>query len=176
MFDIVMREFKDFFVDPIISILKWIRLNPNTITLLSGFCGKLKSWSHFLFMINLRSDSCELLNSRWEGTFLSIFPPNKIIWWNWWCICSSYKSVHWVWRIPRYPSWLYGKFIPVIVKIYGLTPIGVTLAHPSNEAWLALSLMLVTFFVNSAGLFMLSALIEKNKYALVREMIIHYWI
>jgi len=43
--------------------------------------------------------------------------------------------------------------------------LGVTIAHPSDEAWLALVLLEVTFFVNAAGLFFLSALIEKNQNA-----------
>ena len=38
-----------------------------------------------------------------------------------------------------------------------------TAKDPSYEAWIALSLLEVAFFVNAAGLFMLSALIEKNK-------------
>ena len=41
-------------------------------------------------------------------------------------------------------------------------PLGVTAAHPSYEAWFALVFLEVTFFVNAAGLFYLSALIEKN--------------
>ena len=43
-----------------------------------------------------------------------------------------------------------------------------TLAHPSNEAWIALVVLEITFFVNAAGLFFLSALIEKNANAKVR--------
>ena len=39
------------------------------------------------------------------------------------------------------------------------------MAHPSNEAWIALVVLEVTFFVNAAGLFFLSALIEANKNA-----------
>ena len=46
--------------------------------------------------------------------------------------------------------------------IYGLTPLGVAIAHPSYYAWIALVYLEVTFFVNAAGLFFLSALIEKN--------------
>ena len=44
---------------------------------------------------------------------------------------------------------------------------GVTIAHPSNEAWIALVFLEITFFVNAAGLFFLSALIEKNHNASV---------
>ena len=44
-------------------------------------------------------------------------------------------------------------------------PLGVTAGNPSYEAWVALTFLEVSFFVNAAGLFMLSALIEKNKAA-----------
>mgnify|MGYP002634985988 FL=1 len=58
----------------------------------------------------------------------------------------------------------FGGYLDICIDftIYGLVPIGVTAGDPTNEAWLALSLMEVSFFVNAAGLFMLSALIEKN--------------
>ena len=36
------------------------------------------------------------------------------------------------------------------------------MAHPTYEAWIALVCLEITFFVNAAGLFFLSALIEKN--------------
>ncbi len=44
------------------------------------------------------------------------------------------------------------------------------MAHPSNDAWIALVVLEVTFFVNAAGLFFLSALIEANKNAQVRTI------
>ena len=43
-----------------------------------------------------------------------------------------------------------------------MIPLGVTAAHPDYWAWIALVYLEVTFFVNAAGLFFLSALIEKN--------------
>ena len=45
---------------------------------------------------------------------------------------------------------------------YGLIPLGVTAAYPDYYCWIALVYLEVTFFVNAAGLFFLSALIEKN--------------
>ena len=58
----------------------------------------------------------------------------------------------------------FGGYFDILVDFtcYGLIPIGVTYAHPSDTAWLCLALLEVTFFVNAAGLFFLSALIEKN--------------
>jgi hypothetical protein len=43
--------------------------------------------------------------------------------------------------------------------------LGITAAFPDYNAWIALVVLEITFFVNSAGLFFLSALIEKNKNA-----------
>ena len=61
----------------------------------------------------------------------------------------------------------FGGYLDILVDftIYGLIPLSVTAAHPSYEAWVACSFLEVTFFVNAAGLFFLSALIEKNKNA-----------
>ena len=49
--------------------------------------------------------------------------------------------------------------------VYGLIPLGVTAAHPDYATWVSLVVLEVTFFVNAAGLFFLSALIEKNSNA-----------
>ena len=43
-----------------------------------------------------------------------------------------------------------------------MIPLGVTAANPDYYAWVVLVYLEVTFFVNAAGLFFLSALIEKN--------------
>ena len=48
---------------------------------------------------------------------------------------------------------------------YGLIPLAVTSTFPSHLAWQLAVLLEVTFFVNAAGLFFLSALIEKNQNA-----------
>ena len=45
---------------------------------------------------------------------------------------------------------------------YGLIPLAVTTAYPSELAWQMDVLLEAVFFVNAAGLFFLSALIEKN--------------
>ena len=42
---------------------------------------------------------------------------------------------------------------------------GVAIAHPHTYNFIALVILEVTFFVNAAGLFFLSALIEKNAHA-----------
>lgn len=40
MFDILLRPIKDIVVDPIISVLKVLKVSPNVFTMLSGLCGK----------------------------------------------------------------------------------------------------------------------------------------
>lgn len=46
-----------------------------------------------------------------------------------------------------------------------MVPLAVTATYPSNDAWFMCVLLEVSFFVNAAGLFFLSALIEKNENA-----------
>ena len=61
----------------------------------------------------------------------------------------------------------FGGYLDILVDftIYGLIPISVAATHSSQAAWIACSLLEVAFFVNAAGLFFLSALIEKNEAA-----------
>ena len=63
----------------------------------------------------------------------------------------------------------FGGYFDILVDFtcYGLIPLGVTAAHPDYHSWIALVYLEVTFFVNAAGLFFLSALIEKD--AVVRK-------
>ena len=58
----------------------------------------------------------------------------------------------------------FGGYFDIIVDftIYGMIPLGVTAAHPDYWSFIVLVYLEVTFFVNAAGLFFLSALIEKN--------------
>lgn len=67
----------------------------------------------------------------------------------------------------------FGGYLDILVDftIYGLIPLGITIAHPSTEAWIALVSLEVSFFVNAAGLFFLSALIEVNKNAKVKILL-----
>ena len=55
------------------------------------------------------------------------------------------------------------------IQIYGLIPLGVSMGTPKGQEpqWIACVFLEVTFFVNAAGLFFLSALIEKNQNAKV---------
>ena len=58
----------------------------------------------------------------------------------------------------------FGGYLDILVDftIYGLCPLGVAIAHPYTHNFIILVILEVTFFVNAAGLFFLSALIEKN--------------
>ena len=66
----------------------------------------------------------------------------------------------------------FGGYLDIIVDftIYGLVPIGITANQPSEEAWIALSLLEVSFFVNAAGLFMLSTIISQDDEARKRYL------
>ena len=59
----------------------------------------------------------------------------------------------------------FGGYLDILVDftIYGLVPLGVTAGNPSEDRFIFLVILEVSFFVNAGGLFMLSALIEKNK-------------
>jgi len=58
----------------------------------------------------------------------------------------------------------FGGYLDIIFDfiVYGLVPVGLAISSPSYFTYLMLSVMLVTFFVNAAGLFLLSAILEKN--------------
>mmetsp|Transcript_32795 Transcript_32795/g.50064 ORF Transcript_32795/g.50064 Transcript_32795/m.50064 type:complete len:141 (+) Transcript_32795:233-655(+) len=60
----------------------------------------------------------------------------------------------------------FGGYLDILVDftVYGLIPVGVTAGSPTQGRWIMCGIMLTSFFVNSAGLFMLSSLIEKNKH------------
>ena len=51
MLDIILRPLKDIVVDPLILILKNLRVSPNVFTMLSGLCGK--SFSNFKLLTGL---------------------------------------------------------------------------------------------------------------------------
>jgi len=48
-----------------------------------------------------------------------------------------------------------------------MVPFGICYAHPSDSNYLMAIVLEMTFFVNAAGLFMLSALIEKQQSVIV---------
>lgn len=47
--------------------------------------------------------------------------------------------------------------------VYGLIPTALVVADPSEMRWIALSVLLISYFVNAAGLFQLAAILEKNQ-------------
>jgi len=58
----------------------------------------------------------------------------------------------------------FGGYMDIILDfiVYTLVPIALTYSNPNFDTYLALSLMTGSFFVNSASLFYLSALLEKR--------------
>ena len=58
----------------------------------------------------------------------------------------------------------FGGYLDILVDFtfYGLIPLAVTSTFPSYLGWVVTVSLEITFFVNAAGLFFLSALIEKN--------------
>ena len=118
--------------------LKRYTFSPNWITIASGVFGLIGIWNSFI-----------------DRRFMAL------VWFLIGRICDGLDGAYA--RMTRQTS-DFGGYLDILVDftIYGLVPLGVTAAHPSDECWFALVFLEVTFFVNAAGLFYLSALIEKN--------------
>ena len=144
MFDIYLRNLKDLLMDPIAKVFSSLKkqgITPNTFTLLSGIFG----------LIGVYNSS-----KGNHSKALTYFILNRI-----------FDGVDGAYARQTDQCSDFGGYLDICIDftIYGLVPIGVTMHQPSNEAWIALALLEVTFFVNAGGLFMLSALIEKNQAA-----------
>ena len=149
MFDIYLRNLKDAIVEPITKLFKNLKkhgITPNTFTLLSGVFGLLGVWNSYRGNIH-RAIAYFMLNRLFDG------------------IDGAYA------RMTDQCS-EFGGYLDIIVDftIYGLVPLGITANKPTNEAWIALALLEVSFFVNAAGLFMLSNLIVTNEKAKKRYL------
>ena len=138
MFDIAIRKVKDAIVRPFLTLIKAYKFSPNYITVASGVLG----------LIGVG------FSMRDERLFAFVF----------YVLGRIMDGLDGAYARFTNQSSDFGGYLDIIVDftIYGLIPLGVTFAHPDFKAWVALVYLEVTFFVNSAGLFFLSALIEKN--------------
>mgnify|MGYP001626866295 CR=1 FL=1 len=141
MIDIYMRQIKDAIVRPFLELVKRQKFSPNYITVASGVLG--------LIGVALSANDSRIL------AFV-FYVLGRIMD----GLDGAYA------RLTEQTS-DFGGYFDIIVDftIYGLIPLGVTAAHPDYTAWVLLVFLEVTFFVNAAGLFFLSALIEKNESA-----------
>jgi len=141
MIDIYMRNLKDFVVNPILSCFKNQTFSPNWITIMSGIIGLIGVYFSAI------DERIWALVFFWVGRIADGMD-------------GAYA------RLTNQTS-DFGGYLDILVDftIYGTVPLGVAIAHPSTGAFVALVLLEVTFFVNAAGLFFLSALIEKNENA-----------
>ena len=59
----------------------------------------------------------------------------------------------------------FGGYLDILLDfvVYAAVPIGLVLGAPSPERYIALALMLATFYVNAASWMMLSAILEKRR-------------
>ena len=138
MFDIYLRNLKDLIVNPVAKLFKGLKalgVTPNSFTLLSGVFGLMGVWNSYQG-IQWKACMYFVLNRFFDG------------------IDGAYA------RMTDQCS-EFGGYLDIIVDftIYGLVPIGITANKPSEPAWIALALLEVAFFVNAAGLFMLSTII-----------------
>ena len=133
-----MRKIKDAVVAPLTRVLERQTFSPNYITIASGIVGLIGIFFSAMGQRYVAFPFC-LFGRILDG------------------LDGAYA------RLTKQTS-DFGGYLDIIVDftIYGLTPLGVIVAQPSFGAWVALVILEVTFFVNAAGLFFLSALIEKN--------------
>ena len=136
-----MRNLKDAVMVPFLALLNNYKFSPNYITILSGIVGLI---GIYFTTIHMRYTSCavSLFGRILDG------------------LDGAYA------RNTKQTS-DFGGYLDILVDftIYGLVPLAVTATYPSYDAWFMCVLLEVSFFVNSAGLFFLSALIEKNENA-----------
>ena len=141
MIDIYMRQIKDAIVKPFLVFVKSQNFSPNYITAMSGVLG----------LIGVAFSACD-----WRIFAFVFYVLGRIMD----GLDGAYA------RLTNQQTDFGGYFdILVDFTIYGLIPLGVTAAHPDYYAFIVLVFLEVTFFVNAAGLFFLSALIEKNAHA-----------
>ena len=138
MFDIAMRRVKDAIVRPFLTCVRSLTFSPNYITAGSGVLG----------LIGVAFSALDM--RFWAFVFYVL---GRIL--------DGVDGAY-----ARYTNQVsdFGGYFDIIVDftVYGMIPLGVTAAHPEYRSWVALCFLEVTFFVNSAGLFFLSALIERN--------------
>ena len=138
MIDIYMRNLKDAIVRPFITLVEKQTFSPNYITLGSGVIGVIgilcstQDWRYTALIVGILGRILDGLDGAYA-------------------------------RLTNQTS-DFGGYLDILVDFtcYGLCPLGVTIAHPHLWNWITCVLLEVTFFVNAAGLFFLSALIEKN--------------
>ncbi len=65
----------------------------------------------------------------------------------------------------------FGGYLDILLDfgVYAAVPIGLVLGAPSPERYVALALMLATFYVNAASWMMLSAILEKRRWQTAGE-------
>ncbi|KAL4426892.1 hypothetical protein ABPG74_008816 [Tetrahymena malaccensis] len=145
MFDIQIREIKEKVYQHLIQLIP-LQVTPNQVTLAS-----------FVF-----------------GIFSAIF-----------CYYGKYTLGLYFWLMNRFLDGLdgtlarfrnqqtdFGGYLDIIVDfiVYSIIPISIAMRKNNISVYISLSFMLATFFVNAAGLFYLSALLEKRNFKNRKEL------
>ena len=138
MIDLYMRRVKEAIVMPFLAFVKHKKFSPNYITVASGVLG----------LIGVAFSAID--RRLWAFVF--------------YVLGRIFDGLDGVYARATDQTTDFGGYLDILVDftVYGMIPLGVTAAHPDYYAWVALVYLEVTFFVNAAGLFFLSALIEKN--------------
>ena len=153
MLDIYLRNLKDVIIDPLSRLflsLKDRGVSPNTLTLISGVFGLFCVYNSYKHGIEAEKTGSSY--KKWKALFYFIL--NRI-----------FDGIDGAYARMTNQCSDFGGYLDILVDftIYGLVPIGVYAGMPTYGSSIALCLLEVAFFVNAAGLFMLSALMEKKQ-------------
>ena len=141
MFDIFLRNFKDLLIKPLVVKFKDLQhysITPNHFTIASFLFGLISVY-YLWIQENSLSFIYFLVNRLFDG------------------LDGAYA------RLTNQCS-DFGGYLDIIVDfaIYGLIPVAAAASTTIQTDLILMGILEVTFFVNAAGLFFLSALIEKN--------------
>ncbi|EGR33419.1 hypothetical protein IMG5_053740 [Ichthyophthirius multifiliis] len=138
MFDIYLRELKEKIFKNFVSSTPQC-VTPNLVTLFSLIFGIISALacSQGLYTIGLYSWIINRILDGYDGTLARV----------------------------RKMQTDFGGYFDIIADFitYSIVPIGIAYQKQNIQVYFALSIMLGTFFVNSVGLFYLSAILEKRK-------------
>lgn len=136
MLDRRLRILKEWLISPIVFL--FIPFSPNTITLFAASLGLMS------FYASKQGD----------------YKASLIYWW----LNRLFDGIDGTVARQLRLNTDFGGYLDIIMDftVYSLLPIGLAISIDKRDVWLSLSIMEGIFFINSAGLFCLSAILEKR--------------
>jgi len=136
MFDTPLRKFKDQIGAPLARSLN--RISPSVITALALAAGLLAAWFAF------------------TQSYFAAF--------GFWILNRVLDGLDGLMARLHNKQSDFGGYVDILTDfvVYAALPIGLVVGSPSNERYLALAILLASFYVNSASWMYLSAILEKR--------------